>query len=394
MADVTNGPGDAAAKTRALGRVLSPLEIKELTSLLPGEKAIRHDEFLGNSPEERFTEMGKLIEERLKDVAVAVEKHSSEGAAKWTPWIHRMNPQQMIAELRRREHLNERVIAHLTKELGVHLAMSVKIRNLIRQSQATMIDEAMDVPKGLQEFIIRLHAAGLKTASVKDLSKGSLESLVALLHGEVDADVMESIGFGKSGRFVSDDDAQRALDEADRLLSDHRDMMVEAVHADVPTIIEPVVPTGFDDEWNYENGPLPPEYWSTVQELPIPYVWEYRMAVGSEEESVLGMALPEAHSWAALARWDRLFGEIAYNPIRNKRAASNNVRDLMSTKMEIEPDDVDSNLVRTWLLLLAARLMTEEECDKLFEPGFFEGTVMPCPATGAGVVRQLVRKGE
>ena len=394
MADVTNGPGDAAAKTRSLGRVLSPLEIKDLTALLPGEKAIRHDEFLGNSPEERFTEMGKMIEERLKDVAALVEKHSSEGAAKWTPWIHRMNPQQMIAELRRREHLNERVIAHLTKELGVHLAMSVKIRNLIRQSQATMIDEAMDVPKGLQEFIIRLHAAGLKTAPVKDLSKGSMEALVALLHGEVDPEVMEAIGIGRSGRYVSDDDAQKALEEADRMLSEHREMMVEVVEAQVPMVIEPVVPEGFGDDWDYANGPLPPEYWSTVQTLPIPYVWEYRMALGEEEDRVLGMSLPEAHSWSALCEWDRQFKELAFNPIRNKRGASNNIRDLMATKFEIDPEDVDANVVRTWLLLLAARLMTEEECDKLFEPGFFEGVVMPCPATGAGVVRQLVRKGD
>lgn len=394
MADVVVGRGDSAAKERLLGRVLSPLEIKELTKLLPGEEAIRHDEFLGNSAEERFEEMGNLIAERMKEIVKKAAKHDSESAGKWTPWLHRFSPSEMIVELRRREHLNERVIAHLTKELGIHVAMSVKMRHLIRQAQATIIDEAMDVPKGLQDFIIRLHAGGLKTASVKDMSKGSMEALIALLNGEVDDDLIEAIGMGRSTRYVSDEEAYRALDEVAHLQDEQRVSASETPVEVLSTVIEPVVPEGYDGEWDYSTGPLPPEYWSTVQELPISYVWEYRLAEPGEEETVLSMDLPEAHSWQKLMEWDRHFGEVALWPIRNKRGASNIIRDFMAVKRDIEPDDVDTNLVKTWILLLAARLMTIEECDRLFEPGFFEGIVMPCPATGVGVVRQLVRKGE
>jgi hypothetical protein len=393
MADVVNGRGDSAAKSRLLGRVLSPLEIKELTSLLPGEEAMRHDEYLGDSPQDRFDEMGELIKGRLSEAYAKAAKHSSEGAGKWTPWMHRMNPSEMIVELRRREHLNERVIAHLVKELGIHMAMSVKIRHLIRQSQATMIDEAMDVPKGLQEFAIRLHAAGVRTASVKDLSKGAIDALTGLLNGEADPDLAEAVGLGKSARYVTDEHAARALEESGRIIAEHREAIEEEVVAGLPAVVEPVVPDEFGEAWDYSAGPLPPEYWSTVQELPIPYVWEYRMATPEEEERILSMPLPEAHDWAALRSWNKNFHDIATETIKSRKGAVLFMQDLFSVQYSTAPDEVDMNTVKAWLLLLAGRFMTREACDALFGIGYFDGVTMPCLATGPGVVRQLVPKG-
>ena len=117
------------------------------------------------------------------------------------------------------------------------------------------------------------------------------------------------------------------------------------------------------------------------------------MARPDEEEQVLGMPLPDAHDWQGLRLWNRNFAEIALDRIRKKRDAMNNVRDIVSAPRGMEPEDVDMNLVKTWLFLLSARFMTPEECDELWEPDFFEGLVMACPATGVGVVRELVKKG-
>jgi hypothetical protein len=83
---------------------------------------------------------------------------------------------------------------------------------------------------------------------------------------------------------------------------------------------------------------------------------------------------------------------MALDPIVSKRGSATNIREFTALRLGGDPDDVDTNLVKTWHLLLAGRLMTQEECDKLFEPGYFEGVVMPCPATGPSVVRQLVPK--
>lgn len=55
-------------------------------------------------------------------------------------------------------------------------------------------------------------------------------------------------------------------------------------------------------------------------------------------------------------------------------------------------EDVPLNMVKVWLLLLAGRFMKRETADELFEPGFFDGVVMPCPATGPNLARELVKK--
>ena len=151
----------------------------------------------------------------------------------------------------------------------------------------------------------------------------------------------------------------------------------------------PVIPTYFNEKWNYDNGPLPPEFWSTVQDLPEPYRWRYRMATEEEEETVLGMQLPEAHDWAALRAWNRRFSAMAMEVIRTRKSGRRAISDFIGNEWGVPPDDVPENLVRIWLYLLAGRLMTPEDCDKMFDQGYFAGAVMPCPATGGGVVREL-----
>ena len=118
------------------------------------------------------------------------------------------------------------------------------------------------------------------------------------------------------------------------------------------------------------------------------------MATPEEEDAVVGMLLPEAHDWGALRDWDRHFQELTMPRVRTKKGGITNIRDFVAVKLGKEPDHVDMNLVKTWLMLLWGRNLSEDDCDLLFEPGFFEGIAMPCPATGFGVIRQLVRKEE
>lgn len=379
-----------AAKVDMKAHVLGPSDAQKLRSALPLEETISSGGMPGLTIDQRLEELGIRI-----GIAVTEAKKKPRSIVHLDyPWLHDMSPERMVMELEQRLHLSERVVTGMMRELVDQVAVSEEIRAMLRIARDRLIEGGPTIPGGLISFVQKMHDNGLLVSSVKDMSRSSLEAVVALLNGDVDDGVLELVGMGRSGRRITAEDAERALEEADRIIAEHRESVVETDVDQLPMVIEPVVPDTFADDWDYSNGPLPPEYWSTVQTLPIPYEWEYRMAHPEEEISVLGMTLPEAHSWSALCEWDRQFKEIAFNPIRNKRGASNNIRDLMAAKLDTDPDDVDANLVRTWLLLLAARLMTEEECDRLFEPGFFEGTVMPCPATGAGVVRQLVRKGE
>jgi hypothetical protein len=370
--------------------VLGPSDAKKLTSALPLEETIGSGGMPGLTMDQRLMELGTRIESAVTE---ASKKPRSIVHLDY-PWLHEMAPDRMVMELEQRLHLSERVVTGMMRELVDQAAVSEELRAMLRIARERLVEGGPTVPGGLISFVRKMHDAGLLVASVKDMSRSSLEAVVALLNGDVDQEVTELVGIARSSRRITAEDAERALEEADRMLAEHRQGSVDDQVEHLPMVIEPVVPEGFDSVWDYANGPLPPEYWSTVQTFPIPYAWEYRMAVGDEEDRVLGMALPEAHSWSALCEWDRQFKELAFNPIRNKRGASNNIRDLMAAKLDIDPDDVDTNLVRTWLLLLAARLMTVEECDRIFDPDFFEGVVMPCPATGAGVVRQLVRQGD
>lgn len=379
-----------AAKVDMKTHVLGPLDAKKLTSALPLEETIGSGAMPGLTMDQRLTELGIRI-----DVAVSEARKKPRSIVHLDyPWLHDMAPDRMVLELEQRLHLSERVVTGMMRELVDQAAVSEELRAMLRIARERLIEGGPTVPGGLISFVRKMHDAGLLVSSVKDMSRSSLEAVVALLNGDVEPEVLELVGMGRSGRRVTAEDAERALEEADRIMAEHRQSSVDDEVEHLPMVIEPVVPDGFGDDWNYANGPLPPEYWSTVQELPIPYVWEYRIAAPDEEERVLGMSLPEAHSWGSLYEWDKTFADIAFNPIRHKRGATNNIRDLMAARHGLDPDEVDSNLVKVWLLLLAARLMTQEDCDKMFEPGFFEGTVMPCPATGAGVVRQLVPKGE
>ena len=124
----------------------------------------------------------------------------------------------------------------------------------------------------------------------------------------------------------------------------------------------------------------------------MPYAWRYREARPGEYDAVIDMILPEAHAWSKLREVDRNFGMIAMDRIRTQRMGINVIRELLSSKLNIGMEDVPLNMVKVWLLLLAGRFMKQETADELFEPGFFDGVVITCPATGPHLARELVKK--
>ncbi|MFZ3481935.1 hypothetical protein [Sphingomonas sp. 3-13AW] len=392
MQQQKRGRRSKAERYAKAAKVIGPLGVQVLFEGFPGEKAMPLDEEFEGDLENRFGTLGKMVKKRLDEVVKKEEKKEIFGQR--MPWLTADTPEQELIDLSQRRHLNERVLNELLSEVAMHMLLSMKIEADMKQARRTALDEALRVPKGLQEFILRLHLAGLKATAVKDLSTGAIDALVALLNGDADPDLLDAVGLRGKGSRITDEEVQQALADAERARAEYHRAREEAFSESLPPVIEPVIPEGFSEEWDYSKGPLPPEYWSTVQTFPIPYEWEYRMALPEEEESVLGMPLPEAHSWNALFKWDRDFEDLALDPIISKRGSGTNIREYTALRRDIDPDDVDANLVKTWHLLLAGRLMTQEECDDLFQPGYFEGVVMPCPATGPGVVRQLVRKGE
>jgi hypothetical protein len=211
----------------------------------------------------------------------------------------------------------------LLSEAATHMLLSMRIEAVMKLARRTALDRALRVPKGLQEFILRLHLSGLKAAAVKDLSTRSIESLVALLNGDADPDLRDAVGLRGRGSRITDEEVQQALADAERARAEHHRAREEAFSESLPPVIEPEIPEGFSEEWDYSKGPLPPEYWSTVQTLPIPYDWEYRMALPEEEESVLGMFLPEAHSWNAPVQMGPRFRGDGPRPDREQEGVRN-----------------------------------------------------------------------
>lgn len=379
-----------ADKVNMRAHILGPSDADKLRSNMELEETISSGGMPGKNAEQRFKELGARI-----GIAAKIASESPRSKVSMDhPWLHEMAADRMVIELEQRLHLSERVVAEMMREMVSQAAVSEELRALLRIVREHLEQGTPDMPGGLMKFVRRLHASGLLVSSVKDMSNASVMSIAALLNGEMDPEIADAVGLGRSTRYVTMEAAENAVLEAERLRSEY-DASVESVSdVEVDLIIEPVVPEGFDGPWDYATGPLPPEYWSTFQELSIPYRWEYRMATPEEEESVAGMILPEAHDWTALRSWDTHFSEITMPRVRTRKGGITNIRDFMAIKLGHEPDNVDMNLVKTWLMLLCGRFLSEYECDVLFEPGFFEGIAMPCPATGPGVIRRLVRKEE
>lgn len=382
-------------KNTTIAKVLGVEDAGTLLAAFAGETAMSHDLDLEGSLQTRFEALGRAIAKRLREVHDNASRDPNGAAGKWTPWLTGVTPEVQLDELGRRLHLNERVVHHLLQQAATHMALSAKIESAMTQARRAMIDKALKVPAALQQWIVKLHAAGLSAEAVKNMSGSAIDALIAALKGEADPDLLDQLGIAKRSRLVSEEEAERALEESRRMMAEYRSKtwVSEAPPPEEEEIV-PEVPPDFAARWDYTTGPLPREYWSAVQEMEIPYRWKYRMATAEEENGVVDMMLPEAHDWAALRAWNRHFKEMTMESLRSQKGGVRNIRDLIGNERDISPDDVDMNLVRTWLLLLVARHMTAAECASMFVPGFFAGLVMPCPATGGSVVRELVRTDE
>lgn len=386
-----------AAKAAQLREVLSEEDARFFEMMLKGEEMLRHDTVWTGGVAERITKMGAGIAEIYAAAAERVKKHDSEAASLSTPWLLRIPPDQMIEELQRRQHLNERVLAYHAEQVAIHAALAGKLQGLIESAQMASINRMLDVPKGLQHFIIRAHAMGLTTAAVKDIPAELLRGVVEALNSKLDPGVVDQMMELKSERPAPEEDLEALTEELRRAKAkreEHLKMDEELrellAHLDRKmAVIEPVVPGGFEEGWDYARGPLPRDYWSTVQEFEVPYEWLYRPAT-PEDEAILDMALPDTESWEKLKEVDDVFRMEWIHGFRNKRSVIIRLKCSMARILNVKPEGIDDNHVKIWAFLLAARFMGADECDDMFGPDFFDGVVMPCPATGRGVVRELV----
>nr|WP_315380627.1 hypothetical protein [uncultured Sphingomonas sp.] len=143
------------------------------------------------------------------------------------------------------------------------------------------------------------------------------------------------------------------------------------------------------ETWNYENGPLPPEWWSYAQETPATYQWEYKWADDEQLQLAFECDLPEAHSWDEMRRRDPLFDDISCGDIKSCKGGMNIVGDFISAKRDLGFEDIDDNVKKVWLFILLVSSIDRQKFDKIFAPAFFDGIVMPCHESGPGTVRVL-----
>lgn len=362
-----------------LKKILGEEDGRAINMKAPNEDAMPVEFMRDMSVRERIARIRKTVDDRCKDLELIAVKDSSRAIEVHMPWLHKMTPERQVESIEQMQHYNERIIAKLIEEAACHVAISERLEVELRQARQKAFTRSMQVPQAINDLAIKLNLRGLNAGAARSLPAAAVDRLVQLINGEGDPALAEALGLTVREKSSEDEVLDRLLAEAHRMQED-----VEIV---------PVVPTGFEGGWDYERGPLPRDYWSTVQDFRMSYEWKYRPARPGEDDAITGMILPEAHEWSKLREFNRNFGMIAMDRIRSQRMGINVIRELLSSKLGVGQDDVPLNMVKIWLFLLAGRFMKQETADALFDPGFFDGVVMPCSATGPNVVRELVKEG-
>lgn len=348
--------------------------------------------------EDWWPHLASAVEPRLADAHAAAAADRREKNAAEMPWVHRASPAQMLKDIERLSWFNERIRSFAHQMTVKHAVLGEALESQAVAARALLERQQRALGVVFTAFVRRLKDAGLKTQSVKDLSNDAIMALVEALNGEHEVDLLSVLGVRSSHRRLSDTEMAELDAEQARLDAELLDLQAytaNAVSSNAPEepVSAPPVEHQFES-WDYQNGPLPREWWSAAQETPASYEWRYRRIRPDEEDTILGMELPEAHDWAALRRWDRLFAELSLEGIRFARGADNNIRDLLSAKQGCDPDEIDGNLARAWVFLLGARVMAQTTFTQLFKPRHFEGIVVPCYASGPDVVRELLWTGD
>ena len=341
--------------------------------------------------QELATGVSSRLDAAKKDAAK--ERRDKDGAE--MPWVHRASASTMLKDIERLQWFNQRVLEFSRQMVAKHAILAEGLEWQAAAVKDIIAREEREFGKVFTMFMLRLKRADLKAQSVKDLSNAAIAALARALNREHDVDLLAALGVPSSRYVMSDEEIAELEAEESRILADIERMKSElalAQNAPAPPP-EPVLPPPISvqlGQWDYSKGPLPPEWWSSAQQTPPGYSWTYRRA--TEEELEQTMRLPEAHDWTSLRAWDRLFSEISLERIRTLKGANNNIRDFIGEKLDVSPDDVSDNTVRAWIFLLAGRTMPAPDFERMFDPGYFDGIVIPCVASDIDVVRVLAWK--
>lgn len=341
--------------------------------------------------DEWWNELADGVAPQLAKAEVAAERDRNEKYAAEMPWVHEATPAEMLRDIERMQWFNNRIRRFIREMDGKHAALAECLTLQATMVRSILQQQETELGKVITKFALRLKKAGLKAESVKDLSNGAVEAFADALGGKGEANLFALLGVGRpqmTEAEIANMEAEQAQINAEfaAFEAERAEQLKPLEKLDGPIAAPRVRPL---EEWDYDEGPFPPDWWSFAQGTPADYEWEYRYATDEEFQKAINTDFPEAHSWGKLREWDRNFAEIALDRIRTQKGAAGNVRYLVSVRKGIDPDAVDENLVRAWLFLLAARTMPQEDFERLFEPGYFDRIMIPCYASGVGVIREL-----
>jgi len=332
---------------------------------------------------------------RLATAEGAASTDRREKNAARLAWLHKASPKSILQDIERMQWYNERIITFAAERTAAHLLL----RNLLDTHKlaalSVMDRDEQDLGKVSMTFVRRLKAAGLKVECVKDLPNALVAALVELLNGDAERNLADALGVQAQERVREDpaelESSRDALEKQIAALKAELETLSHYQALKAPAPDKPSVHVQ-PDQWDYEKGDLPGELWSALSE-PTQYRFEDRTATLQEESTVLTMLLPGAHDWKTLRDRDTDFEDIALDRLRTAKGGQLNMRDLFVRKTGCDLADVDENVVRVWLFLLAGRQMAPEERDKMFGQQYFDGVIMPISSRTQNMVRVL-RWGE
>ncbi|NIJ16987.1 hypothetical protein [Sphingobium vermicomposti] len=149
--------------------------------------------------EAKLNEISRKITERLEGIRKdaeslsATERAAGGSFASLRSWADDEVPGKVIHRCELQSYSNERVIAALLAHLVEHVVIGEELRSISHAARRRAADELRRFTLGIEEFAIRLSAAGVVDADVRKMSKKKLAAVIALIKDVSEDEAMEAL---------------------------------------------------------------------------------------------------------------------------------------------------------------------------------------------------------
>jgi hypothetical protein len=340
---------------------------------------------------------------KLEAIGLAVSKAHSEAAASMSaeafddamthPWITSTDPVTYGRSLMHQHWICQRII----ETLETHLVDQVLVQASIQRKLQTVRDHIAGrvdvVPETILDFARRLHQSGMKASpAIQNMSVEDVRTIADAFNAK-DASGLASVF--RPGRNPMTDGERAELVESARRIEDERaaGRPVDPCPSPVVTTVPPPPSRPPGTEWTDTANAAPPEFFDGIDDVGLPYRWQYRDATEAEAKVVLGLPMPPQDTWERLRVFDSNVAEAMDLRTFDIDEVEDFVRSYLGFRARMDSRQVPMNWVKAWILLLIARPTPKVIAGLLGDrlDSYFEGVMLPVISMGSGRIRELIR---